>query len=184
MMPDLGTITRFYEKIDFDGPAAEHVDSACWMWTGAASSNGYGSFWDGTRTAAGNNRAVPAHRFAYALIVGKIPDGMFLDHLCGVPLCVFPSHLEVVTNKVNLERRTKGANANSTSGVRGVYWHKGQGKWMVQVGHNGFDHHGGYFTDKADAEQSAIALRDKLFGPDLNRREFVVAGESELAVSA
>ena len=173
MMPDLGTISRFYEKINFEGPTAEHMDSPCWLWTAVTVSNERGRR-NGQFKFEG--RMVTAHRFAYELIVGPIPAGLVLDHHCATPLCVNPSHLEPVTNKVNGERRTQGATVNSKSGVRGVFWKKASGKYRVEVRHNGVNHHGGYFTYKADAEQAAIALRDKLFGSDDKRREFIVAG--------
>jgi hypothetical protein len=48
---------------------------------------------------------VKAHRFAYMLLVGAIPPGLTLDHLCGQPACVRPEHLEPVTNAENLRRR-------------------------------------------------------------------------------
>ena len=66
---------------------------------------GYGQFWDGTRL-------VRAHRFAYEQIVGPIPDGLQLDHLCRVRSCVNPAHLEPVTCQVNLLRGT-GASARN-----------------------------------------------------------------------
>jgi len=49
---------------------------------------------------------VRAHRFAYELLVGPIPEGMDLDHVCGVRLCVWPEHLEPVTHAENLRRRS------------------------------------------------------------------------------
>lgn len=69
---------------------------SCWYWTGATT-NGYGSFqWRGN--------ASPAHRFAYELLVGPIPDGLQLDHLCRMRACVNPAHLEPVTQRENLLR--------------------------------------------------------------------------------
>lgn len=55
----------------------------------------------------GKNTAL-AHRVAYELEVGPIPDGMQLDHLCRVRNCVNPSHLEVVDNATNTARGTAG----------------------------------------------------------------------------
>jgi hypothetical protein len=45
-----------------------------------------------------------AHRVVFEILKGPIPGGMVLDHLCRVPACVNPRHLEVVTNKVNILR--------------------------------------------------------------------------------
>lgn len=183
-MPDQKLITRFMSKVNFDGPTADHMDSACWLWTAGTRKNKkgggeYGKFRVGASI-------VSSHRFAYEIIVGPIPAGLVLDHVCGKETrCVNPSHLEPVTPKINQERRVVGANGNSKSGVRGVSWHSPGSKWRVEVRHNGTKHRGGYFTDLAEAEQAAIALREKLFGTDENRREFTVAGpETQLAASA
>lgn len=67
-------------------------NSGCWLWKGATAC-GYGYF-----------RHRPAHRFAYELYRGPIPEGLQLDHLCRVRSCVNPSHLEAVTQGVNLHR--------------------------------------------------------------------------------
>ena len=45
-----------------------------------------------------------AHRGVYTLLAGPIPEGMELDHLCRVPACVNPDHLEIVTHKENMKR--------------------------------------------------------------------------------
>ncbi len=79
----------------------------CWLWTGYLS-NGYGHFW------GINNKWNQAHRFAYEQLVGKIPKGMDLDHLCRIRNCVNPKHLEPVTRQENLKRgKTGGFRKNS-----------------------------------------------------------------------
>lgn len=67
----------------------------CWEWTGACSE--YGSFRVGRRNLG-------AHRLSYEDIVGPIPPGLELDHLCMNKLCVNPAHLEPVTRAENLRR--------------------------------------------------------------------------------
>jgi hypothetical protein len=69
----------------------------CWLWTGAVGTSGYGRIGDGYRTDQ-------VHRVAYELHVGPIPDGLHIDHLCRVKLCVNPDHLEAVTQAENNRR--------------------------------------------------------------------------------
>ncbi len=68
----------------------------CWLWEGSAN-QGYGRFNLG-------GRSVMAHRFAYEITVGPIPDGLQTDHLCRTPLCVNPEHLEPVAGAENNRR--------------------------------------------------------------------------------
>lgn len=51
-----------------------------------------------------DGRTVPAHRFAYELLVRPIPPGLVLDHECRVRHCVRPDHLTPVTNRENILR--------------------------------------------------------------------------------
>ncbi len=62
----------------------------CWEWIGNKVVQGYGRFYI-------RGRAHRAHRFAYEKLVGPIPDGLVLDHLCRNRACVNPDHLEPVT---------------------------------------------------------------------------------------
>ena len=75
----------------------------CWLWTGYANSDGYGRIGSGGR-AGTNGPPLLVHRVAYELLVEPIPEGMALDHLCRVQLCVNPDHLEVVTSAENTRR--------------------------------------------------------------------------------
>lgn len=75
----------------------EERESGCWEWTGALSS-GYG------RIHHSPGRLVYTHRLAYELLVGPIPEGMDLDHLCRNTKCCNVAHLEPVTRQVNLLR--------------------------------------------------------------------------------
>lgn len=75
----------------------EPGDNGCWLWVRSCSPDGYG--W-----ASFRNRTYQAHRLAYSLVVGEIPDGMQLDHLCRVRRCIRPDHLEPVLPSENLER--------------------------------------------------------------------------------
>ena len=81
----------------FESLYSPEPNSGCWLWHGSGDELGYGRFWDGKRD-------VQAHRWAYEHFVGPIPDGLVIDHLCRVPACVNPDHLEPVTQRVNLLR--------------------------------------------------------------------------------
>jgi hypothetical protein len=78
-------------------------EHGCWEWLGAPSSGSPPSY---GRVRHGATR-VAAHRFAYEMLVGPIPTGLTLDHLCRNRMCVNPSHLEPVTIAVNVIRGAK-----------------------------------------------------------------------------
>ena len=74
--------------------------TGCWIWKGKPKDTGYGQVKIGGR----NGRVVDAHQAVYELVVGPVPSGKELDHLCRTPLCVNPAHLEPVTHRVNVLR--------------------------------------------------------------------------------
>jgi hypothetical protein len=86
---------RFWKKVAVGGR------DECWLWQGATA-NGYGRAY--SRVRDGKYFVDGAHRIAYELTNGPIPDGLQIDHLCRNRLCVNPTHLEVVTQRENLLR--------------------------------------------------------------------------------
>ncbi len=64
----------------------------------------------GYATFSHNHTMYPAHRVAYVLIRGPIPNDLVLDHLCRTHNCVNPFHLEPVTNAENIRRGNQGWN--------------------------------------------------------------------------
>jgi hypothetical protein len=87
---------RFWEKVE------EDPETGCWLWTASLANYGYGQFGITPR------KIVKAHRFAYQTMVGEIPDGLELDHLCRTPRCVNPDHLDPVPHAVNVRRGDAG----------------------------------------------------------------------------
>lgn len=71
----------------------------CWLYTGALMADGYARVKD-----TSTDHALLVHRVVYEQLVGPIPDGLVLDHLCRVRNCVNPKHLEPVTGAENIRR--------------------------------------------------------------------------------
>lgn len=92
MNKDTNIPDRFWAKVN--------KTETCWLWTAQIDAKGYGRF-------AVNSRPVRAHRFAFERLVGPIPVGLELDHLCRVTSCCNPSHLEAVTPAENKRRARK-----------------------------------------------------------------------------
>lgn len=84
---------RFWSRVDKSGE--------CWIWQGAPNHAGYGRF----------NQQM-AHRVAYEINVGPIPDGLTIDHLCKTRNCVNPAHMEPVTLAENVRRAERHTNGN------------------------------------------------------------------------
>ena len=84
---------RIWDKVE--------TPDTCWLWTGAKNDRGYGTVWDLERRSR-----VYVHRALFQLLVGPIPEGLELDHLCRNPGCVNPAHLEPVTHRENVLRGT------------------------------------------------------------------------------
>lgn len=86
---------RFWAKVN--------KTDTCWLWTACVAYPGYGRFGVGGARRNGGYIAL-AHRWSYEESFGPIPEGLVLDHLCGVKNCVNPAHLEVVTPAENAWR--------------------------------------------------------------------------------
>lgn len=99
---------RFWAKADKSGD--------CWIWTGAVRhKDGYGMFFK-------DGQARNAHRVAWELTNGPIPEGLVIDHICRNIRCVNPAHLRTVTPKVNA---TENCGSPVAQHAKKTHCHKG-----------------------------------------------------------
>ena len=84
---------RFHDKVD------QQPEDGCWLWTGATKELGYGVIGLGRR----DEGTAKAHRVAWMLYRGEIPEGMCILHRCDQPKCVRPEHLFCGTLSDNMK---------------------------------------------------------------------------------
>lgn len=82
-------------KVDLESRIERVTESGCWLWVGSDGPKGYGRIMVA-------QKAYRAHRFVYEAMVGPIPQGLVIDHLCRVRCCVNPAHMRTVSNKANV----------------------------------------------------------------------------------
>ena len=103
-----------------------------------------------------------AHRFSWERSNGKVPEGLWIDHICYTPACVNVEHMRLVTIQQNNYNRSGPFKANRSSGLRNV--HRSRDKWKVQVKHLGENHYMGVYETKEEAAKVAEQARRDLFG--------------------
>jgi len=110
----VGDDLRFFDKI-------VETSSGCWMWMGFCWPSGYPRFWADDPAGQTTKRDWRAHRWAYLRFCGPIPDEQQPDHLCRIPGCVNPWHLELVTPRENTLRgdTVSGINARKVVCLKG-----------------------------------------------------------------
>lgn len=89
-MANQKTIEDFMKRVQ--------ITNTCWLWIGSKNRGGYGQWQT-------KNQYYLAHRAAYELFIGGIPEGMCVCHSCDIRHCVNPEHLWLGTNKDNVNDR-------------------------------------------------------------------------------
>lgn len=108
------------------------LDNGCWNYT-FSKCQGYGVFYIRSN---GKTKSYRAHRVSWEIFKGKIPEGMVLDHICRNKGCVNPSHLRVVSCKINTIENSDGPaaiNAKKNACPRGHLF-AGENLYISPVG--------------------------------------------------
>lgn len=97
---------RFYPeeqvKASFEAKYIPEPNSGCWLWLATLNNMGYPQLAVAQKKNGTSTKL--AHRLSYEWFKGPIPKGKVLDHLCRLPCCVNPDHLEPVTQRINVLR--------------------------------------------------------------------------------
>jgi len=110
---------RFWEKV------AVGLPEMCWEWQASGWANGYGAF-------CVNGKNTTAHRAAWEIHNGPIPDGLHIDHICKNRRCVNPDHLRAVTPRDNVTLNSESvvaANRTKTHCSRGHEFNEDNTRW-------------------------------------------------------
>ena len=94
---------RFWRHVEQRGP------DECWLWQASKNKDGYGTF-----------QSSVAHRHAWLLSKGEIPNGLYVLHKCDNPSCCNPKHLFIGTQKDNMaDMRSKGREPDTKGSANG-----------------------------------------------------------------
>lgn len=108
---------RFWARVDRSGG-----EDACWPWQRHRLPKGYGTF-----TSRDGVGSALAHRIAYELARGPIPDGLMVMHACDHPPCCNPRHLSLGTASDNMR------DASSKGRVRGTFPRKYSAQMIADI---------------------------------------------------
>lgn len=140
---------RFLDKISVG------YENGCWEWQGAKSV-GYGKIMTQAQPIP---VLVGAHRISYELFRGKIPDGLYIDHLCRNRACVNPSHMETVTNRENIRRTPRIA--QRAKEMTCAHGHDLKEWGVLRVDPRTTDPESGYYRCKLCSRENALAYHYK-----------------------
>lgn len=141
---------RFWSKVDIQG------EDECWPWIAGLSQDGYGTF-------RHKYQQYRAHRFAWELVNGTIPNDewkntMHVLHTCDNRICCNPKHLFIGTHRDNMQDMIqKGRQNRSRPTMRrgkGYTWHMQHKKWMASIRVGGKRIYLGYFDTEEEAAQA------------------------------
>lgn len=152
---------RLWEKADCSDPGG------CWIWMAAVNSKGYGTT---SRPPVpgqkGRSPRVYAHRLAWEVVNGPIPDGLSIDHICHERRCINPAHLRLA-DAAEQQQNRPGAQANSKTGHLNVY-PLPNGRYAVQVKRTTFGTFGS-LAQAAEVAEAARTLMHPFSDPDARR---------------
>lgn len=111
-------------QLSFESKFSIGVENQCWLWNAAKTPKGYGVFWDTVKLWL-------AHRYAYTIYKGIIPEKLHVCHSCDNPSCVNPDHLWLGTN---LQNRLDSKNKNRVPKSKD-HWNYASGVYTKKLLH-------------------------------------------------
>lgn len=151
--PKLGIEERFWSKVDKD----PNHPKGCWEWSAGRYVAGYGKF-----SAEGKRTAV-AHKWGYERYVAKVPEGLYVDHICRNTPCVRLDHLRLVTVAENSQNSDATSAVSGYRNVHRIINSQGEVRWAVNLTYLGKRYYGGTHRELDNAVEAAVELRNKIY---------------------